>query len=283
MVLNTLESHLFENSQNAMDTCAKFIIEDVTVPFVLTNITAINNQYTFSCWLRSDVNASVQIQNEYFESTTDWKKYSMVFKSTDTNLSIYFKSVGTYYIYHPKLEIGNIATDWTPAPEDNDDAISDIRNTIVNQRTEILNDCKSIVLSALETYVETGDYEEFKETVSSQLEILADQISMTFTTVSKEVTDVDGEMQSKFNELYKYITFDGENGITIGSSDSAIKLIIDNDGILFTKDGVVFGSWDGVDFHTGNIVVDVNERAQFGDFAFLPNHDGSLSFVKVGG
>lgn len=182
-----------------------------------------------------------------------------------------------------KIEKGNQATDWTPSPEDTEDAISEIRTAMSSQKTDILSSCESIILSALETYVESGEYDEFKQTVSSQLEVLANQITMTFSTVSQQVNDVDGDLQTKFNELYKYITFSGDNAITIGSSDSAIKLILDNDQILFTKDGVTFGSWDGNNFHTGNIIVDVNERAQFGNFAFLPNTDGSLSFVKVGG
>lgn len=182
-----------------------------------------------------------------------------------------------------KIEKGNQETDFTHSPEDTDNAISGIRDSMTIQKAEIVSDCKSIILSALETYVESGEYDEFKQTVSSQLELLADRITMTFSTVSQQVTDVDGDMQTKFNELYKYITFSGENAITIGSSDSSIKLILDNDQILFTKDDATFGSWDGNNFHTGNIVVDVNERAQFGNFAFLPNSDGSLSFVKVGG
>ena len=182
-----------------------------------------------------------------------------------------------------KIEKGNQATDWTPSPEDTEDAISEIRTAMSSQKTDILSSCESIILSALETYVESGEYDEFKQTVSSQLEVLANRITMTFSTVSQQVNDVDGDLQTKFNELYKYITFSGDNAITIGSSDSAIKLILDNDQILFTKDGVTFGSWDGNNFHTGNIIVDVNERAQFGNFAFLPNTDGSLSFVKVGG
>ena len=181
-----------------------------------------------------------------------------------------------------KIEKGNQATDWTPSPEDTEDAISEIRTAMSSQKTDILSSCESIILSALETYVESGEYDEFKQTVSSQLEVLANRITMTFSTVSQQVNDVDGDLQTKFNELYKYITFSGDNAITIGSSDSAIKLILDNDQILFTKDGVTFGSWDGNNFHTGNIIVDVNERAQFGNFAFLPNTDGSLSFVKVG-
>lgn len=182
-----------------------------------------------------------------------------------------------------KIEKGNQETDFTHSPEDTDNAISGIRDSMTIQKAEIISDCKSIILSALETYVESGEYDEFKQTVSSQLELLADRITMTFSTVSQQVTDVDGDMQTKFNELYKYITFSGENAITIGSSDSSIKLILDNDQILFTKDDAIFGSWDGNNFRTGNIVVDVNERAQFGNFAFLPNSDGSLSFVKVGG
>lgn len=181
-----------------------------------------------------------------------------------------------------KIEKGNQATDWTPSPDDTEEAISEIRSTMTSQKSEIISSCESIILSALETYVETGEYDEFKQTVTSQLEVLANRITMTFSTVTQQVTDVDGDLQTKFNELYKYITFSGENAITIGSSDSSIKLILDNDAILFTKDDVIFGSWDGNNFHTGNIIVDVNERAQFGSFAFLPNADGSLSFVKVG-
>jgi hypothetical protein len=84
--------------------------------------------------------------------------------------------------------------------------------------------------------------------------------------------------------LYKYISFSGDTAITIGSGDSTITLEIDNTkGIVFKKNGVSFGRWDGNNFYTGNIVVEVNERAQFGNFAFIPRSDGSLSFLKVGG
>ena len=62
-----------------------------------------------------------------------------------------------------------------------------------------------------------------------------------------------------------------------------LQVGIDNDMIEFRKNGVAIGWWDGTDFHTGNIVVEVQERAQFGNFAFVPRSDGSLSFLKVGG
>lgn len=168
--------------------------------------------------------------------------------------------------------------------EENRTEVSEVRNQLLIKTTQVVNDCERIIMSALESYVETSNYEEFKQTVQSQLEIMADQISMNFTTTTEQISNVDGDLQTKFTELYKYIKFSGETAITIGSGDSAITLEIDNaKGIVFKKNGVQFGLWDGENFYTGNIIIAVNERAQFGNFAFIPRSDGSLSFLKVGG
>lgn len=163
-----------------------------------------------------------------------------------------------------------------------DDTASDIRETISDANKETLDSCSNNIDKALENYVRTGDYTEYKKTVSTQLEILANQIEMNFSSVSEEITSVDGKTQSKFNELSKYIRY-GIEGIEIGSTDSPLILTLDNDVISFTKNGEQIGWWDGVDFHTGNIVVDVQERAQFGNFAYVPRSDGSLMFLKVSG
>lgn len=165
--------------------------------------------------------------------------------------------------------------------EENRSEVTEVKNQIITESTQIINTCNEIILGALESYVETSNYEEFRETVEAQLQILSDEINMTFTTTTEQITNVDGDLQAKFTELYKYITFN-ENGITIGDGESGLTLNIDNDIISFEKNGTQFGWWDGVDFHTGNIVVEVNERAQFGNFAFVPRSDGSLSFLKVG-
>ena len=86
---------------------------------------------------------------------------------------------------------------------------------------------------------------------------------------------------SALRELKKWITTSAEQAIKIGSN-SAITLSIDNDrGIIFENNGVEFGSWDGTDFHTGNIIIDVREKAQFGNFAWVPRSDGSLMLLKV--
>lgn len=164
----------------------------------------------------------------------------------------------------------------------NNDITETVKEQSITQMTELITQCNEIILSALQSYVETSNFEQYKETVSTQLQILADEITMNFTSTTERITDVDGDLQNKFAEVYKHIAF-SENGITIGAGENAMSLELDNDMISFKKNGVQFGWWDGVDFHTGNIVVEVNERAQFGNFAFVPRSDGSLMFLKVGG
>lgn len=173
---------------------------------------------------------------------------------------------------------------WKKFTEDVDEELENIRQTVKEQYTSVINTADEIVLSALSRYVETSNYEEFRQAVTSQLEMIANEISMKFTTTTEQIENVGGDLQSKFEQLYKYISFSGDTAITIGSGDNSITLEIDNlKGIVFKKNGVSFGRWDGNNFYTGNIVVEVNERAQFGNFAFVPRSDGSLSLLKVGG
>lgn len=192
-------------------------------------------------------------------------------------------TTATVSVRNIKVEIGNMPTDWTLAPEDVTDDINEVATTVQEQRTDIISDCENIILTSLKSYVTTGDYEELRSTVQSQLQILSDEINMKFTKTSDDIGTVNKDLQSKLTELYKHISFSDE-GIIVKSGENSIELQLDNEkGIIFSKNGNPFGTWDGTNFHTGNILIDVNERAQFGNFAFVPRSDGSLMFLKVGG
>ena len=263
--------------------------------------------YTLSGYYRISGADSVHMRGEYgsnpYKTNYDivlnsetWTRLSWTFVADST----YFASNGTCRIYtiSPsnevactvescgfKLEKGNKATDWTPAPEDVEQNVVDtaetIYQTIDEQSTTITSNCESIIMSALESYVETGNYDEFKSTVETQLQILSDEITLKFTETTEKTETIDDELQETKTTLSKFFEFT-ENGLVIKSGGNEMQLQLDNDIISFLKNGVQFGWWDGIDFHTGNIVVDLNERAQFGNFAFIPRSDGSLSFLKVG-
>jgi hypothetical protein len=144
--------------------------------------------------------------------------------------------------------------------------------TLIQQTAELIR------AEVSETYA-TND--EVTAAVTSRMTQFSDEFLFEFESLESIVNENDADAQRHFTELYSYISFqDGD--ITLGSSDSKMTLTLENDKIVFKKNGVQFGWWDGVDFHTGNIIVEVNERAQFGAFAFVPRSNGSLSFLKVG-
>jgi hypothetical protein len=159
---------------------------------------------------------------------------------------------------------------------------SSLRNEIIEQVTSITRDTEQIVLAAMEKYVEETQLEELRKTMESEFAVIADRIAMNFTTTEEKIVSIDGDLQTVVEELQKHFEF-SVNGLIIKAGENAMELVLDNDLIKFVRNGQQFGWWDGVNFHTGNIVVNLNERAQFGDFAFVPRSDGSLDILKVGG
>lgn len=158
--------------------------------------------------------------------------------------------------------------------------IVDLEESTRTQITEVIQTCNSIINSALEEYVKTSNYEEFKQAVSSQFEQTAQQISLYFSQITQQVTNVNGDLQKTVETLEKHFDF-GLTGLIIKAGLNDMTLTLDNGLVIFKKNGQTFGWWDGVNFHTGNIVIGVNERAQFGNFAFVPRSNRSLSFLQV--
>lgn len=206
-------------------------------------------------------------------TTTGEEVYSYV----DGSTTKYYCQSGTVKY---KLAISAESMIFSATGKTVDDTIGDIQTSFSKQTADIISACNDAISEALKGYVENGDYTQFRETVNAQLAILSDRITMNFNTTVEEIDSLTGDVENRFTTLSKYINF-SQDGIEIGSGESTLKLTIDNDRICFEQDGKVKGWWDGSDFHTGNIMVEVSERAQFGNFAFIPRSDGSLMFLKV--
>jgi hypothetical protein len=236
--MNTLATASMTDPYGKVSECIQFTIVDPSSPFVLNDIMAVGRQYTFSLWLMSEADASLMVAGKTFISTNVWNKHSVTFTADDTGLYLNFGVAGTYCIYHPQLEIGDKATDWTPAPEDQSEAME------------------------------------------TRFTVEAGKVEAQFTVVNESIDALGKVVEEKYS---KTIT-ENENGISIGDSDGIYEIQVDNvEGVTIRKNGEVRSQLVDDDFFTGNMVVKVNERAQFGNFAFVPRSDGSLSFLKVGG
>lgn len=153
--MNTLESYIIDTPDGDMGECSLFTIDDTSMPFTLHNIMTQNQQYMLSLWVKSVAEGSLIVRDQIMPSTPEWTQYTHTFVANDVDLDIYFNAVGTYYIYHPQLERGNIATDWSESPLDTDNKIKDAKDTADSAKKGVeelyikLEDSIQMVVSAI--------------------------------------------------------------------------------------------------------------------------------------
>ena len=115
-----------------------------------------------------------------------------------------------------------------------DVSASQVTQATQQQITDLQQNVNSIVLSALENYVETGDFNSYKEEVSTKLSVLTDQLSIDITKVTDRIDNVNGDLQAKYDSITKAFRFTSD-GLIIGESGNEILLRLDNDVLQFVR------------------------------------------------
>lgn len=194
---------------------------------------------------------------------------------------------GTVSVKWEKLEEGNKATDWTPAPEDVDEAINTERT---ERQSAIETKANEITSKVSETYVSNSALNHYKEEVSTQFS----QTKNDFTwTVNKSVEDTKNEFKGQISSVNgrvdglkqttdnvnSYMSFDND-GLTLGKSDSAFKTKITNEEWSIQKNGakVTYINDQTMYITDGQFT----QSLKVGAFGFVPRANGSLDFKKVG-
>lgn len=253
--MNILEAYSIESPSGKVDECAKFVIDDVTNAFVLSNIASVGQEYTFSFWIKSDTNTTIVVANNTFVVTNKWTKHILTFVASKKDISILFNANGTYFIYHPQLEIGNKATDWTPAPEDVDDKIDASVNDTNTQLTIIRNMVSDLSIEADAITASVGDMKTSIDSVTGQLQSAQEELA----TLKLSSDNLDLQFQNIVNDgVSKVVTetgfiFDRE-GMTVDSTDSPTKTQVTPDGMTVykkdaagTQEEVLEATSEGVD------------------------------------
>lgn len=141
--MNNLSVATIRSPSGINEECALFEIDDTYTPFVLHNITQTGQQYTLSLYVCSESPGSITTSGITMETNLEWKQYIAIFTAENSDVPIYFGSTGKYYVYYSQLEIGNKATDWTPAPEDTESKIT----TLSTQYTQLADRFNWLVTS----------------------------------------------------------------------------------------------------------------------------------------
>lgn len=185
--------------------------------------------------------------NTAWTLTDDWKRYWVTWalkSSGDISVEKYvlfrLQYGGVASVCGVQLELGNKATDWSPSPDDTNNAVSglssELRSVLTEQTASIRSDTEYVIMEALKSYTLSNDFADFQETVSSQLKLLSDSMTLQFQQTTEELSSVNNDLQEKYSTITKYFTFD-INGMTIGQTDNPYKVVIDNDEYYMTVNG----------------------------------------------
>ena len=111
------------------------------------------------------------------------------------------------------------------------DVMAITTDQIVNNTT-ILQSAQQIILSALEDFVRTADFESFQNSVQTTLTIMSGTIEANFSETTSEITTMNGTVSQQFETIRSFIRLIA-SGIVIGESNSSIKLKLENDVLYF--------------------------------------------------
>lgn len=265
--MNIVEAYSMLSPNGRDEECAKFTIDTPENAYILADVMVVGRTYTYSCWLRSDTNGTVMVSAGSFSSTAEWTYITHTFSADQAYLDIAFSTPSTYYIYHPQLEMGNRATDWTPAPEDVDTDISEAHDTARNAQdaadgtAERLNYAESTIQQLVNNIsmlvvdengqslmsqtsdgwmFSTAAIEDQVRATSDSLAELVEKMGSTEVAIDKLSNSVD-----EFGVIAEYVhigsyTYTDETGIEqtepsidLFETDTGFKLKITNTRIVF--------------------------------------------------
>lgn len=147
----------------------------------------------------------------------------------------------TLTIYNLKLEVGNRATDWTPAIEDIQSQLDEKADveTITEEFNSALTQTSQDITATLEQKIldESG---KIKKAYQSEIEATAKDLGLTFTEYDERIKTSEDQV----TEIKTYFNF-SSNGLNIGKSDSPLNINVSNDQIDFIDNGTVVAYING--------------------------------------
>lgn len=157
-----------------------------------------------------------------------------------------------------------------------------LSSAVLNISSIIKQSADSIVASVSEMYVTKEAEEQFRQTVESQLQVLSDNISLRFTSMTEQIESVNGDLQTKFNQITTYFTFDID-GLTIGKVDNPYKVVIDNDRYSMLVNGVEVLWIDAVSGQVYTPELTVTDRFLMLGYLLDKDSDGNVNCEYIGG
>lgn len=248
------------------------------------NVTAVDLSYLGLSADKINLFDRYPVYNPYigFDDTLEViKKTTDIFSPFTPSFTLGDKSVPlSDIITKSKDKVSEVEKKINSVKTESNNQISAVYSFVSTSSSELQQNTNNLIAQVTENTVSKSAYNEFSETVRNILQMDADGTSMIFQTITEELSRIEGEQQSKYSEILKYIRFENGN-IILGEVGNAITLTLENDILAFRQNGTVVAYLS----HNRFRVVDGEfiKSLRIGKFAFVPRENGNLSFKKVGG
>lgn len=162
--------------------------------------------------------------------------------------------------------------------EETEKEFDGIRQETNTMYSEAIKEANRIMLEVVKEYVSSGEFELYKEAISTAFEQNYEMFEMSFNKIVERITKVDGDTQSQFTEIRKYIRFiDGK--IVLGEDGNLLTLTLANDKIYFEQNGIEVAYFSNNKLYVTDI--HVTHSLRVGNFAAVPRANGSLDIRLV--
>ena len=151
-------------------------------------------------------------------------------------LSIFPTEIGQYaYFKLPKLEIGNTPTDWTPAPEDQEqyvkDKIAASEKTTEDSYKALIDQTKNDITALVQKVQKETDANSTSiSEISTNFKVTVDGLSATKSAVQTLIDAVNGTVSKE--ELQQYIRWNGGD-LELGNSVQPFRCKLSNTELAF--------------------------------------------------
>lgn len=186
---------------------------------------------------------------------------------------------GESVIHWVQIEKGDAATDFSLAPEDEEEALqtrlADIHSQISTTSDEIRQEVQA-------TYATSYDMAQAQQ----QLATLAEQTENNFTWSVSKINEIIEDARSRgeatdaqLEMLRTYMTF-SEDGLTIGKTGNPFTFRVVNDRLAFFMNNTEVAYLSNNKLYVTQ--AEILTRLQIGKFTFEPQANGNLSLIYTG-
>ena len=236
--------------------------------------------------------------------SSDGKSYGSYFITIPTGVSYLRVSARFYNDGQVKLEKGNKATDWAPAPEDIDNDISDAKNELSDSIASVESNAAALI-EQLEAQISMLITDGSGGSLMTQTEdgwtFNMSSITSNLETIKNEMTNMSDEHASNSSAIDKltslvndvanktaYITMstddDGDPCIELGKTDSKFKVRITNSSIDFLEGSSTIAYVNNNTFYATKLIAKNGVQVGAGPgFEWVIRESGNMGLVYITG